>query len=194
MSRPLLLDLFCGQGGSAMGYHRAGYEIVGVDRAAQPRFPFRFIQADALEFLACCRVSAFDLIHASPPCQRYSRAQVLHGREHPDLVPATREALVASGRPWVIENVVGAPLVHPVMLCGLMFGLKVFRHRLFETDGWLLSPPHEPHGMRRIGVDGFFGIFGDLTFHIKGNSDGPTLITGSISGTAYLVGIGFGTP
>jgi DNA (cytosine-5)-methyltransferase 1 len=149
------LDLFCGAGGGAMGYHRAGFEVTGIDIKPQPRFPFSFVQADALEFLGMANLARFSLIHASPPCQAYSRARVLHGREHPDLVPAVRAALERTGKPYVIENVPGAPLIHPVLLCGLHFGLKVFRHRLFETDGWLLSMPHVPHGDRRIGRDGF---------------------------------------
>lgn len=161
MSRPLVLDLFCGAGGCAVGYHRAGFDVLGVDIRPSPRYPFPCVRADALEFLQTANLAPITMIHASPPCQRYSRAQVLQGRTHPDLVPAVRAALVATGKPYVIENVVGAPLIHPVTLCGLMFGLRVFRHRLFETDGWLLSPPHEPHGDRRIGKDGFCCPAGD---------------------------------
>jgi DNA (cytosine-5)-methyltransferase 1 len=156
-----LLDLFCGAGGSAVGYSRAGFtEILGIDNRPQKRYPFAFRQADALEFLAGVKPGEFDLIHASPPCQAYTRARVLHARQHPDLVEATRTALQRTGCPYVIENVVGAPLLYPVVLCGLMFGLKVFRYRLFETDGWLLSPPHLDHGDCRIGRDGFCCVAG----------------------------------
>lgn len=133
----LLLDLFCGAGGAAMGYHRAGFtEIVGVDSAPQKRYPFAFVQADALEYLAE-HGRDFDVIHASPPCQAYT--QLAKGR-HPRLVEPTRNALMATDRPWIIENVVGAPLRSPWLLCGSMFGLKVRRHRLFETTASLLVP------------------------------------------------------
>jgi len=142
-----LLDLFCGAGGTAVGYHRAGFtEIVGVDNRPQPRFPFQFVQADALEYVAE-HGREFDAIHASPPCQRYSRMTTCRTglqNTHPDLVAATRRALRASGKEWVIENVVGAPLATAVMLCGTMFGLSTYRHRLFESSVCLLVPP-DPH-------------------------------------------------
>jgi DNA (cytosine-5)-methyltransferase 1 len=137
-----LLDLFCGAGGAAMGYHRSGFsEIVGVDIKPQKHYPFEFVQADALEF---CRKygRAFDVIHASPPCQAYSVTVSLSNGNHPDLVGPTREALRATGRPYVIENVPGAPLVNPVTLCGTMFPeLRVIRHRLFECEPVIWWPP-----------------------------------------------------
>lgn len=120
-----------------MGYYRAGFEVVGVDIAQQPRYPFEFIQADAMEF----PLEGFDALHASPPCQAYSQAQRLRGREHPDLVSATRERLAATGRPYVVENVVGAPLRDPLMLCGTGFALPMKRHRLFESNVWMMAPP-----------------------------------------------------
>jgi DNA (cytosine-5)-methyltransferase 1 len=143
MSKPRLLDLFCGAGGAAMGYHRAGFEVVGVDISPQPRYPFEFHQADALTF----PTRGFDAIHASPPCQRYSVATKQNGRqgEHPDLVDATRDRLVESGWPFVIENVVGAPLREPMLLCGEQFGLGVYRHRLFECSFPTLAPRHQRH-------------------------------------------------
>lgn len=114
-----------------MGYHRAGFEVVGVDINPQPRYPFEFYQADALEF--CAEHGAeFDVIHASPPCQVYSVTRSLATREHPDLVADTRAALQATGKLYIIENVPGAPLHNPLLLCGTMFGLRVIRHRLFE--------------------------------------------------------------
>jgi DNA (cytosine-5)-methyltransferase 1 len=143
--RPRLLDLFCGAGGAAMGYHLAGYEVTGVDLSPQPRYPFTFIQADALEF----PLDGFDLIHASPPCQSYSRAARLRGNDHPRLIEPVRDRLAASGIPWVIENVPGAPLIEPVMLCGGMFGLKVYRHRLFEASFPLPQPEHPGHLVRQ---------------------------------------------
>jgi DNA (cytosine-5)-methyltransferase 1 len=142
--RPRLLDLFCGAGGAAMGYHRAGFQVVGVDIEPQPRYPFEFIRADALTF----RLDGFDAIHASPPCQRFSRISVVYGAgaDHPDHVAATRARLLAAGVPYVIENVPGAPLLNPVMLCGSALGLPLRRHRLFESNVTLMSPGCA-HGM-----------------------------------------------
>lgn len=143
--KPRLLDLFSCQGGAGVGYARAGFEVVAVDIDPQPRNPFEFHQADALDFLAE-HGHEFDAIHASPPCQAYTMAQRIRGNEHPDLVAPTRAALIALGKPWVIENVVGAPLLEPVMLCGSMFdGLRVYRHRLFETSLDLPQPEHPEH-------------------------------------------------
>jgi DNA (cytosine-5)-methyltransferase 1 len=137
-----LLDLFCGAGGAAMGYHRAGFEVVGVDIKPQPNYPFEFIQADALDF----PLDGFDAIHASPPCQGYSVANNIHGRVHPMLIGRVREALIASGVPYVIENVEGArgEMKNPITLCGLTFGLGVKRHRLFECNFPVLTLPCPP--------------------------------------------------
>lgn len=142
-----LLDLFCGAGGCAVGYHRAGFdEIVGVDMAPQPRYPFAFVQADALNY-AARHGHEFDAIHASPPCQGYSRMRYVTGKEYPLMIEDVRNALVAIGKPYVIENVEDAPLIDAVMLCGTMFGLKVFRHRKFETSFFMLAPLHITHRM-----------------------------------------------
>lgn len=125
-----------------MGYHRAGFdEIVGVDIKPQPRYPFDFMQGDALEYLAAHGME-FDVIHASPPCQAYSVTKSLTSRDHPELVDLTRELLQAIGKPYIIENVEGAPLINPITLCGTMFpGLRVYRHRLFECDPPVYFPP-----------------------------------------------------
>lgn len=139
-----LLDLFCGAGGAAMGYSRAGFEVVGVDLYPQPHYPFEFIQADWQDV----SFAGFDVVHASPPCQRYSDLAKRNGNghTHPDLVAPVREALSASGLPYVIENVQGAPLINPVVLCGTMFpSLRVLRHRLFETNFPLPQPIHKKH-------------------------------------------------
>lgn len=140
--KPRLLDLFCGAGGAAMGYYRAGFEVVGVDIKPQPRYPFEFHQADAMTY----PLDGFDAIHASPPCQAYSRAQRIRDNEHPDLIGPLRRRFVLSALPWVIENVPGSPLFDPVLLCGTMFkDLRVYRHRLFESSVLLSTPAHPVH-------------------------------------------------
>jgi DNA (cytosine-5)-methyltransferase 1 len=143
---PRLLDLFCGAGGCSEGYRRAGFSVFGVDINPQKNYPYPFAQADALEYLRE-HGHEFDAIHASPPCQRDSLARHIHdsGDRHPDLVGPCRELLIATGRPWVMENVMGAPLRDPVVLCGLMFGLRVLRHRMFESSHLLLAPAHPRH-------------------------------------------------
>ena len=123
-----------------MGYHRAGFDVTGVDIVPQPRYPFEFVQADAMTF----PFDGYDAIHASPPCQAYSIANNIHAHDHPDLLPATRERLIASGLPWVIENVPGAPMRSYVVACGLAFGLGVKRHRWFESSIWMLMPSCPP--------------------------------------------------
>lgn len=120
-----------------MGYHRAGFNVVGVDCKPIPNYPFEFYQADALQF----DLTGFDAIHASPPCQRFSGmgAWSRDKKVHPDLVDKIRARLIANKKPFVIENVVGAPLHNPVMLCGTMFNLGVIRHRLFETHPFQIN-------------------------------------------------------
>ena len=142
MTRPLLLDLFCGAGGAAMGYHRAGFDVVGVDIKPQPHYPFEFFEGDAIA-LANYRgvMSRFDVIHASPPCQRYSKSVSKKNRgTHPDLIAGARALLKATGLPYIIENVPRAPLENPIQLCGSAFGLPIQRHRLFETNFPIMSP------------------------------------------------------
>jgi DNA (cytosine-5)-methyltransferase 1 len=145
-----LLDLFCAAGGSAMGYYEAGFtEIVGVDIHRQPNYPFTFVQADALR--PPFRLEDFDLIHASPPCQAYSSAMRHLAAPQPKLIGDVRDML--DGSPHVIENVPGAPLAtasdlfgrHGVVLCGKAFGLRIIRHRLFETSFPVIPPTHPPH-------------------------------------------------
>lgn len=141
-SRPRLLDLFCCAGGAAMGYHRAGFEVVGVDIDPQPNYPFEFVQADALQYLAEHDLQ-FDAIHASPPCQSftaYRRKGHGVGDGYLNLIPQTRELLEDLDIPWAIENVAGAPLADPVRYCGSSFGLDVRRHRFFESNVQLSAP------------------------------------------------------
>lgn len=151
--RPRLLDAFCCQGGAGKGYHDAGFDVVGVDIEPQPRYPFAFVQGDALEFIAE-HGHEFDAIHASPPCQRHSRMSACRpglAATYPDLIAPTRELLNKVGRPWVIENVPGAPLRRDLELCGCQFGLRsprglgVRRTRWFETSPILfaLLPAHD---------------------------------------------------
>jgi DNA (cytosine-5)-methyltransferase 1 len=119
-----------------MGYHRAGFEVVGVDLEPQPHYPFEFIQGDALAFLRRPFQPEFDVIHASPPCQHYSAlSNASRSREnHPDLIAQVRELLAEFAGAWIIENVPRSPLIRPRRLCGTMFGLKVIRHRDFEAN------------------------------------------------------------
>lgn len=147
--RPRLLDLFCGAGGAAVGYHRAGFDVVGVDINPQPNYPFEFHQADAMAF----PLDGFDAVHASPPCQGYSVTASLHDSDYPKLVEAVRGRLQAAGIPLVIENVAGAPLLNAVRLCGSSFGLGVRRHRLFETDPVLIGVPPCAHHLQPEPID-----------------------------------------
>ncbi len=150
MTKPKLLDLFCGAGGASMGYHRAGFEVEGVDNKSQPHYPFKFYQADALEF----PLEGYDAYHASPPCQAYSRLTEKRFRgNHPDLIAHIRARLQFRYEvykcPYVIENVPDAKnrLVNPLRLCGTQFGLAVYRHRYFEChpEIYPLMPPCNHH-------------------------------------------------
>jgi DNA (cytosine-5)-methyltransferase 1 len=154
-----LLDLFCGAGGAAVGYSRAGFdEIVGVDIKPQPRYPFEFVQADALAY----PLDGFDAIHASPPCQRFTAMRTMYNaKEHADLLTPTRERLRGQSAPYVIENVPGSPTAG-LTLCGSMFGLgirgaQLRRHRLFEVWPQLIMTPACNHHSPVIGVYGQHG-------------------------------------
>ena len=189
MSAPRLLDLYCGAGGAGMGYSRAGFEVVGVDIAPQPNYPFEFHQLDATA-LRQDRINGcwhedgpssalpgrsnvclghFDAIHASPPCQGYTALAAVHGNEWPKLVPQVRELLDATGLPYVIENVQGSPVRRDMTLCGEMFGLSVIRHRYFELGGWSgTAPAHKPHRGRVAGMrhgewftGPYFAVYGE---------------------------------
>jgi DNA (cytosine-5)-methyltransferase 1 len=154
--RPRLLDLFCGAGGAAMGYHRAGFDVVGVDIQPQPNYPFEFVQDDALALMSTWPwwdEPPFDAIHASPPCQAYTDLKARHRHiDHPDLVEPTQDLLRSTGLPYVIENVPGAPLLDPITICGSSVGLGVRRHRLFETN-WSLMAPSCAHGAQHPQFD-----------------------------------------
>jgi DNA (cytosine-5)-methyltransferase 1 len=180
------LDLFCGAGGAAMGLSRAGFEVTGIDIAKQRNFPFKFIQGDALE----ADLTSFDFIWASPPCQLFC---ALNGREdlshYPNYIKPIREKLKASGKPWVIENVPGAPLREDLVLCGAMFGLRSYRHRIFESNRPLKSILHPKHTVRvnRRGENrrehwangGFLTITGDIGRYCGPEAMGIDWMTGA---------------
>lgn len=173
--KPLLLDLFCGAGGASMGYHRAGFEVIGVDINPMSRYPFEFIKADALGVLKRIvgkpGVRRFAAIHASPPCQGYSALTTgtNAGRTaKPRMISVVREALDATGLPYVIENVQGSDVRRDLTLCGEMFSLGVIRHRYFESNIPLTQPRHIKHRGRVQGwrhgtyYDGpYFAVYGD---------------------------------
>ncbi len=189
MNRPVLLDLYCCQGGASRGYADAGWRVVGIDIDPQPRYPFPFLQMDALEALRLLiagwlifedtygvkkfgRLSDFAAIHASPPCQAHTKAWRLNKRDHPKLIAPTCEMLIRTGKPYVIENVEEArdELVDPVMLCGESFELETYRHRLFETN-WHLTVPEHPEHLARTTKMGRPYVPGEY-MHVVGNFSG----------------------
>lgn len=169
-----LLDLFCCAGGCAKGYHDAGFKVVGVDIVDRPNYPYEFIKADALEILKDeSFISQFSVLHSSPPCQNYSKLKYLSGNvekweeEHVDLIAPTRELLIKTGKPYVIENVEGAPLINPIKLCGSQFeNMYTQRPRLFESNIHLRKPdaPVVRHKTLKLGQgpaeDGYITVAG----------------------------------
>lgn len=186
--KPRLLDLFCGAGGAAMGYARAGFEVVGVDIKPQPRYPFEFVHDDALVALFEWPLWAhyhgydFDAIHASPPCQAYSVANNIHQHDHPDLLPAARELLKQTGLPYVIENVPGAPMhwhsatlldqnTWGALICGRHFPeINVKRHRWFESNVPIHGTPPCPKGH----PGDWLLVFGHTVLERSGQIDSDT--------------------
>lgn len=149
------LDLFCKAGGASMGLHQAGFEVTGVDIEPQPRYPFKFIQGDALTF----PLEGYDFIWASPRCQKFSTMTMRWGRsdQHPDQITPIRERLQSSGVPFTIENVPGAPLLNPITLCGSMFSLPLRRHRKFESSFAIMHDLRCSHDGPVVGVYGHAG-------------------------------------
>lgn len=140
------LDLFCKAGGVSAGLAMAGFDVTGVDIVTQPNYPYKFVQADAISYLL--RATGFDFVWASPPCQAWSDLGKRNGNAHewPQLIEPIRDVLKATGLPYVIENVEGAPLIDPVRLCGTQFkSLRVLRHRLFEASFPITDLPHGKH-------------------------------------------------
>lgn len=172
-----------------MGYHRAGFDVVGFDIKPQPRYPFAFVQCNALDV----DLSGFDAVHASPPCQAHSALKSMHNaKKHDDLVPSTREKLIASGLPFIMENVVGAPMRNPTVLCGTMFGLgsgdaELWRHRLFETSFAPLLPPVCHHG-ERPRVIGVYGGHGRDRRRTHNGQDFPTERRREAMGIDWMTG------
>jgi DNA (cytosine-5)-methyltransferase 1 len=182
--RPILIDTFCGGGGCSVGYDRAGFDVVGVDLYPQKNYPFDFLQMDALEALRRLLAGEYlrfggrqlcladiAVIHASPPCQAVSALAYLHNHKksyrekHVNQIPAVRELLLETEKPFVIENVAGSRrhMINPITLCGTMFGLKtdygnqLIRHRLFETSPVIWFPPTPCGHNREFGAIGVYG-------------------------------------
>lgn len=179
MHKPRLLDLFCGEGGAGMGYAMAGFDVVGVDLMDRNRYPFHYVQADAMTYLDK-HAWRYDVIHASPPCQAYSISRHTSSKEHPELIEPIREQLTALGKPYVIENVVGAPLRSPIQLCGSEFGLvtkdtdgvllQLQRHRLFESN----RPLSGNGGCRHLPGVKVAGVYGGGRDNRTEHRDSPT--------------------
>jgi DNA (cytosine-5)-methyltransferase 1 len=188
--RPKLLDLFCGAGGCSVGYERAGFDVTGVDIAPQPRYPYEFHQADAMTY----PLDGFDVIHASPPCQAFTSLKDMHNAlEHADLLTPMRQRLIAWGGPYVIENVPGAPIREPLVLCGTSFGLgaagaELRRHRLFEHN-WPLTSLVPPcgHGQRPR-VIGVYGGHGRDRRRLVNTQDFPTTARAEAMGIDWMTG------
>jgi len=177
-----ILDLYCCQGGASRGYADAGLSVVGVDIDPQPRYLFPFVQMDALVALSTLiaggsigewSLEDFDVIHASPPCQLYSLTHRINKSDFPDLIGPTRTLLEETGLPYVIENVVEAApeLRDPIMLCGAMFGLETYRHRLFETGRWQSTVPEHPAHVAKTTKMGRAVKAGEF-MHVVGNFTG----------------------
>lgn len=195
MSRPRLLDVGCKAGGASMGYHRAGFEVVGLDREPQPNYPFEFIQADLRDLDPAWLAANFHVATGSPPCWKHSVLRHRTGRDYEDFIPETRALFQASGLPYVIENVVGAPLLDPLTLCGTQFpGLRVKRHRLFESNVPLTAPMPHPRGRHPLHYTrdkrkAHYGLLNEWTAFVSVNGGGNC----SAAAASDAMGIGWMT-
>lgn len=167
-----------------MGLHRAGFEVVGVDIKPQPRYPFEFHRGDALTF----PLEGCDFIWASPPCQDYSALKGLSRHKRGKLIPAIRERLEATGKPYAIENVVGSELKEPIRLCGSSFGLGVWRHRLFETKPQILFSPQCHHALCPKPID-VTGLGGPFNGQRKGGGGGISRKPNNLKHAREVMGI-----
>lgn len=183
-TRPKLIDFCCCQGGASAGYVAAGFDVYGIDIVGQPKYPYPFLRANAIEALVWLiegngfrfsngeflHLDDFAAAHGSPPCQAHTLAQRIQKNDHPDLIEPMRFLFEQTGMPWIIENVPGSPLRDPVELCGAMFGLRTYRHRLFESSVPLTAPAHPIHTAKttKMGRAPKPGEF----MHIVGNFSG----------------------
>ena len=181
--KPRCADLFSGAGGAAVGLHRAGFEVEGWDIVPQKHYPFKFHLGNALE----ADLTGFDFVWASPPCQTHSALKTMpNAKKHLDLIPDTRAKLEAWGGPWIIENVMGAPLRNPVMLCGTMFGLvtsdgqaELRRHRIFESPVTLMTMDCRHAAPMVCGVYGGHGRDRRRTIGVYGHAGGFSVRDGT---------------
>lgn len=176
-----------------MGYHRAGFQVVGVDIEPQPNYPFEFFQMDAIEFITK-HGREFDIIHASPPCQGYSRSTYMFrkaGKVYPDLIQDTRAAMIATGKPYIIENVPSAPIQPHIKLCGEMFGLLVIRWRWFELGELFMLQPGKPQIKKNMVTNGErVSVFGNGNYRKSKNDKMPLFKKGSVRATwSHAMGI-----
>jgi DNA (cytosine-5)-methyltransferase 1 len=185
--RGRLLDLGCGAGGASYGYHLAGWDVTGADLHPQPNYPFRFIQADMMTV----DLDGYDAYHASAPCQDHSPLSALVGQHGTGwMLGAIRERLAVTGKPYVLENVPGAPMRRDLWLCGKMFRLRVKRHRLFEIGNWwglISQPAHPRHDVptatrqrRQRWAEGWdVSITGDVGVYLAPEAMGVDWMTGN---------------
>lgn len=173
--RPKALIVFSGQGGSAMGWYQAGFDVTCVDIEPQPRNPFPFVRADAIDYIGN-EGHRFAFLEGGPVCKAYSKTARIHNAGHPEQIPATRLAMQATGKPYVIENVEDArpELRNPIMLCGPSFNLRTYRHRLFESNLPLVAPEHLYHAWKltKMGRAPRPGEF----YHAVGNFSGVGMV------------------
>lgn len=180
--RPKMMDLYCGGGLAAIGYHQAGFDVYGLDIKSHPNYPFSFFQGNVLSFLENILSqpnylnhfrTEYSLVHASPPCQKYSQSTALQrkkGKVYPDLVAPTRELLEKIGLPYIIENVPGAPIRKDIVLRGDMFGLHVRRRRWFELGNWYMMQPGLPNKKGSLANGDFVSVFGKGSYRVSSKS------------------------